>query len=109
MVALVWVILVSTIILFAIYEVRSRKEAKTLKLIREAVGLNQKIAAWIRDNVKDGCPISILSHQDLLALFKRDQELYNKIIKLDPEWGNVAIPPAEMHKHFIELAQGKYK
>ena len=106
---LVWLLPISAVILYVVCEIRIRRKTKVLELIRESVQISHQITKCIWENVKDGLLVSILNHPELEVLFKKDQELYDRIIKLDPKWGNTIIPPFEMHKHLIELAQGKYK
>ena len=89
---------------------RKRKENDVLlAYLRESVLISKQISEWLKGNIKDGVPVSRLYAPELMALVEKDQELYDRIIKLDPKWGNTIIPPFEMHKHLIELAQGKYK
>lgn len=97
------------ILLYFINNFLIKRSTETTKLIKESTKTGSQIVVWIKENVKDSFPIEVLNHPELLLLFQKDQELYDRICELDPEWRKTAMPPAEMHKHLIELARGQYK
>ena len=97
------------LLMFFLKIIRLRRNRKVLKYVHESCRLGLEIASWIKHNVKDGAPIEVLNGPEITVLYQRDQELYDKIIKLYPEWKKNQVPPLEMHKHLFEIAQGKYK
>lgn len=97
------------ILLYFINNFLIKRSTKTIELIKESTKTASHIVVWIKENVKDSFPIEVLNHPELLSLFQKDQQLYDRICELNPEWRKTAMPPLEMHKHLIELAQGQYK
>jgi len=107
---IVLLFLLLSYILFTIkYLVNFERSRRAIRLMKESTKVSSQIELWLKNNLKEGCRVSVLSDPELVALFQKDQELYDIIIKLDPEWGNTQMPPAEMHKYFIELARGQHK
>lgn len=90
-------------------EISLKRSTRANELIKEAVKLGDQIAAWLKNNVKDGCSIAVLNDPELLSLFKKDQELYDRICELDPGWKDKITSPVETHKYLIELARGQYR
>lgn len=101
-------ILLSLPIFFLIKIIRKRRNP-LLSYLRESRLISQEICNWVKANIKDGVPVSKLYGPEFVALIEKDQRLYEEIIKIDPGYKDKFIPPKELHKHFVELAQGKHK
>ena len=92
-----------------------RKE--DLRLLREFTEYGQRTTLWLKEHIRElqGYPemitkkefIDMLNNKEFVDIINQDQELYDRIIKIYPDYD--CMPPMEMHRYFIELAEGKYK
>lgn len=88
----------------------SRKQSKEgLRLLREFTEHGPRITSWLKEH-KDELqrrPIETLNQKGLIEMIKEDQELYDRIIKIYPDYE--CMPSTELHKHLIEIVEGKHK
>lgn len=77
--------------------------------IRESRLVSMQIADWLNVSLKDGDSVSKLCDPELMALFERDQELFDEIVRIDPSYKDLVMSPKEFHRHLVELARGQYK
>ncbi|OGM99588.1 MAG: hypothetical protein A2817_01860 [Candidatus Yanofskybacteria bacterium RIFCSPHIGHO2_01_FULL_39_8b] len=86
-----------------------RKENRLIPYLAEAILVSRQISDWLKTNIKDGVAVSKLYDPELMALFERDQKVYDEIIKIDPSYISIFVSPKEMHCYLVELARGQYK
>ena len=88
---------------------RAKKEV--IKLYLESHENGSVVLKWLKDHKEEMVKNwqKTLNDPELLDLLKKDQELFDRICKIDHRWKDEVVPPMEMHKYFIELCQGQHK
>lgn len=88
---------------------QQRKE--NLRLLREFTENSTKITLWLKEHKEElqRHPIDALNDQEFIALINRDQELYERVLEVYPDYSDTVMPPKELRQYFIELAQGQHK
>lgn len=107
---------------FLIYLLRSflsfllkifRKKIRQSKLVslEEFTKMSYQISSWLKKHEQDLKldPIGTLSNQEFVELIKKDQELYEQVIKDWPDYPDTVMAPNELHRYLIEIIQGRYK
>ncbi|OGM98280.1 MAG: hypothetical protein A2915_04150 [Candidatus Yanofskybacteria bacterium RIFCSPLOWO2_01_FULL_41_34] len=80
-----------------------------LRFLREFTEHGSKITSWFKEHVDElqRWPVETLNQRELIGMIREDQELYDRIIKIYPDYE--CMPPTELHQYLIEIAQGKHK
>ena len=89
-----------------------------LRQLREFTEQGLRIKSWLKEHIKElqGYPamitkkefIDMLNSKEFVDLINQDQDLYDRVLKIYPDY-DAGMSPVELHRYFIELAEGKYK
>ena len=73
--------------------------------------LANQINIWIKSNAEEleTNPLKTLNHPELLDLFQQAQRIDEIICSIDPVYKECFMPPKELHRHMLEVAQGMHK
>ena len=96
------------------WSIKNNKLAKEqriegLRLLRESTEYGLRITAWLKEHIDElqNRPIETLNQKELTDMIEEDQKLYDKILKFYPDYE--CMPPTELHRHLIEIAECKHK
>jgi len=70
-----------------------------------------KIGSWLRQHQDElqRQPIQTLNSREFVYLINKDQDLYEKVKEVYPDYPDRVTPPKELRQYFIELARGQHK
>lgn len=112
---IVFVLALSLVLIYLIWlsvSIPTRQQRKeNLRLLREFTENSTKITLWLKEHKEElqRHLIDTLNDQEFVALINRDQELYERVLEVYPDYSDTVMPPKELRQYFIELAQGQHK
>ena len=111
----VFVVILSLVLIYIIWLfvsiLTSKQRKERLRLLQEFTNHGPEITSWLKDHKEElqKSPIATLNNQEFVDLINRDQELYERILEIYPDYSDTVTPPKELRQYFIELAQGQHR
>lgn len=111
----IFTVVISLFLMYLIWQsinnLTKKQRTERLRLLQEFTDHSLEITSWLKEHKEEleRRPIATLNNQEFVDLINRDQELYETILEIYPDYSDAVMPPKEFRQYLIELAQGQHK